>query len=143
MVRKGGFEPPRLSAPPPQDGVSASSTTSALCKLPVINILANSSGEGIYSRILHRLRARDALFRFASPRAAKNSLWTAASRGCTLRILVLMLSCPATYCNVKGSVYSRRVELDPRRHPHLDHAYAMTSHSGQGQTADRNCLARG
>src|SRR5215813_8444680 len=34
MVRKGGFEPPRLSAPPPQDGVSASSTTSALasCK---------------------------------------------------------------------------------------------------------------
>src|SRR5258708_18818100 len=30
MVRKGGFEPPRLSAPPPQDGVSASSTTSAI-----------------------------------------------------------------------------------------------------------------
>ncbi len=33
MVRKGGFEPPRLSAPPPQDGVSASSTTSALAFL--------------------------------------------------------------------------------------------------------------
>src|SRR5262249_8043091 len=33
MVRKGGFEPPRLSAPPPQDGVSASSTTSALAYL--------------------------------------------------------------------------------------------------------------
>src|SRR5579859_8073645 len=30
LVRKGGFEPPHLSAPPPQDGVSASSTTSAL-----------------------------------------------------------------------------------------------------------------
>jgi hypothetical protein len=43
LVRKGGFEPPRLSAPPPQDGVSASSTTSALCKLTVINILATSS----------------------------------------------------------------------------------------------------
>src|ERR1700741_4492025 len=28
LVRKGGFEPPRLSAPPPKDGVSASSTTS-------------------------------------------------------------------------------------------------------------------
>jgi hypothetical protein len=28
-VREGGFEPPRLSAPPPQDGVSASSTTPA------------------------------------------------------------------------------------------------------------------
>src|SRR5580704_1577896 len=32
LVRKGGFEPPRLSAPPPQDGVSASSTTSAHVK---------------------------------------------------------------------------------------------------------------
>src|SRR5208337_4974881 len=29
MVRKGGLEPPCLSAPPPQDGVSANSTTSA------------------------------------------------------------------------------------------------------------------
>lgn len=31
----------------------------------------------------------------------------------------------------------RDVELDPRRHPHLDHGYALTSHSSQGQTADR------
>ena len=31
----------------------------------------------------------------------------------------------------------RAVELDPRRHPHLDHGYAMTSHSSQGHTADR------
>ena len=29
------------------------------------------------------------------------------------------------------------VELDPRKHPHLDHGYAVTSHSSQGQTADR------
>ena len=29
------------------------------------------------------------------------------------------------------------VELDPSKHPHLDHGYAMTSHSSQGQTADR------
>jgi len=35
-----------------------------------------------------------------------NSLCTAASRGCTKRIVVLMLSCPATYCNVNGSVGS-------------------------------------
>ena len=47
MVRKGGFEPPRLSAPPPQDGVSASSTTSALRKLPVLNSLEDPSCEGI------------------------------------------------------------------------------------------------
>src|SRR5271170_1744961 len=31
----------------------------------------------------------------------------------------------------------RAVELDPRKHPHLDHGYAMTSHSSQGKTADR------
>jgi hypothetical protein len=29
------------------------------------------------------------------------------------------------------------VELDSRKHLHLDHGYAMTSHSSQGQTADR------
>jgi conjugative relaxase-like TrwC/TraI family protein len=31
----------------------------------------------------------------------------------------------------------RTVQLDPPKHPHLDHGYAMTSHSSQGQTADR------
>ena len=31
----------------------------------------------------------------------------------------------------------RAVELDSHKHPHLDHGYAMTSHSSQGQTADR------
>src|SRR5579864_5997412 len=41
LVRKGGFEPPRLSAPPPQDGVSASSTTSAGDKLYSLNSLRN------------------------------------------------------------------------------------------------------
>src|ERR1700689_4397292 len=65
LVRKGGFEPPRLSAPPPQNGVSASSTTSALCELLVIDFPS----------------------RFA--RAVSTS--------------APMLSCPATYCNVKRS----------------------------------------
>jgi conjugative relaxase-like TrwC/TraI family protein len=31
----------------------------------------------------------------------------------------------------------REVQLDPRQHPHLDHGYAVTSHSSQGQTAER------
>ena len=31
----------------------------------------------------------------------------------------------------------RMVTVDPARHPHLDHGYAVTSHSAQGQTADR------
>ena len=36
-----------------------------------------------------------------------------------------------------GSLGDRVVELDPLRYPHLDHGYAVTSHSSQGQTADR------
>ena len=31
----------------------------------------------------------------------------------------------------------RSVEIDPAKHPHLDHGYAVTSHSSQGQTANR------
>jgi hypothetical protein len=31
----------------------------------------------------------------------------------------------------------RDLQFDPRLHPHLDHGYAATSHSSQGQTADR------
>ena len=31
----------------------------------------------------------------------------------------------------------REVQLNLREHPHLDHGYAVTSHSGQGTTADR------
>jgi ATP-dependent exoDNAse (exonuclease V) alpha subunit len=31
----------------------------------------------------------------------------------------------------------RSVEIDPMRNPHLDHGYAVTSHSSQGQTAER------
>jgi conjugative relaxase-like TrwC/TraI family protein len=31
----------------------------------------------------------------------------------------------------------REVALDPAKHPHLDHGYAVTSHSSQGQTAAR------
>src|SRR5229473_775428 len=31
----------------------------------------------------------------------------------------------------------RSMDYEPRRHPHLDHGYAVTSHSSQGQTAER------
>jgi len=31
----------------------------------------------------------------------------------------------------------RTFSIDPNKHPHLDYGYAMTSHSSQGQTADR------
>jgi conjugative relaxase-like TrwC/TraI family protein len=31
----------------------------------------------------------------------------------------------------------RSMSFDPHRHPHLDHGYAVTSYSSQGQTADR------
>jgi ATP-dependent exoDNAse (exonuclease V) alpha subunit len=31
----------------------------------------------------------------------------------------------------------RSLQIDPNSHPHLDYGYAMTSHSSQGQTANR------
>jgi ATP-dependent exoDNAse (exonuclease V) alpha subunit len=31
----------------------------------------------------------------------------------------------------------RSLAINPQRHPHLDHGYAITSHSSQGQTAER------
>jgi len=31
----------------------------------------------------------------------------------------------------------REIEFNARQHPHLDYGYAVTSHSSQGQTADR------
>jgi conjugative relaxase-like TrwC/TraI family protein len=36
-----------------------------------------------------------------------------------------------------GRPGGRVVELDAKKHPHLDHGYAVTSHSSQGQTAER------
>ncbi len=36
-----------------------------------------------------------------------------------------------------GRPEDRVVELYPATHPRLDHGYAVTSHSSQGQTADR------
>ena len=36
-----------------------------------------------------------------------------------------------------GSQGDRVVDLDSAKNPHLDHGYAVTSHSSQGQTADR------
>src|SRR3972149_6682241 len=43
LVRKGGFEPPRLTAPPPQDGASASSATSAKRQPPALRNAATGS----------------------------------------------------------------------------------------------------
>ena len=85
LVRKGGFEPPRLSAPPPQDGVSASSTTSAGCKLHMFNNLAKSASEGIShctgfcTDLLDSTRP-SGRSKFPS---RTNSFSTASSRGCT------------------------------------------------------------
>jgi ATP-dependent exoDNAse (exonuclease V) alpha subunit len=31
----------------------------------------------------------------------------------------------------------RSMDYDPPRHPHIDHGYAVTSYSSQGQTAER------
>jgi hypothetical protein len=90
-VRKGGFEPPRLSAPPPQDGVSASSTTSAV----LIDDLAIPVGEG---------------FTDAPDFATTAALYVGLRKG-ERRIAIFMLSCPAAYCNVKGTVAAAKVEI--------------------------------
>src|ERR1700723_2252195 len=85
LVRKGGFEPPRLSAPPPQDGVSASSTTSARCNCDVFNNLERSASEGrihctgFCTDLLHSTRVSDC-GRFPN---RTNNFLTASSRGCT------------------------------------------------------------
>ena len=44
LVRKGGLEPPCLSAPPPQDGVSANFTTSALGETTVSQKYSKEQG---------------------------------------------------------------------------------------------------
>ena len=56
LVRKAGLEPACLSAPPPQDGVSANSTTSALLQLLDTNDLAPCSrkDESHYTRLCTR-----------------------------------------------------------------------------------------
>ena len=52
MVSKAGFEPARVSPPPPQDGVSASSTTSARCRKNIlIHATAENQGEESGQRI--------------------------------------------------------------------------------------------
>jgi len=52
VVRKGGLEPPCLAAPPPQDGVSANSTTSARrAKI--------AQRQGHYNKIFHGLILHD------------------------------------------------------------------------------------
>ena len=33
----------------------------------------------------------------------------------------------------------RRISFDPQRFPHIDHGYAVTSHTSQGLTVDRSC----
>ncbi len=105
-MRKGGFEPPRLSAPPPQDGVSASSTTSAGCNCNALNILARSAfrGQPRLHRILQRpfafytgLRVRQ-VSQPREPSLHRILAWM------SVRMLVSMVSCPATYCKVTGSV---------------------------------------
>lgn len=54
------------------------------------------------------------------------------------RIAVAVLTSIAIHSRVKIQLDSgRSVEFNLRTHPHLDYGYAVTSHSSQGQTADR------
>ena len=88
-MRKGGFEPPCLSAPPPQDGVSASSTTSALSRKCFV-----------FNCLLKHLQA------VTASSTTQNARLPDSTQGCTSRIVVLMVSWPRMYCNIKASVCS-------------------------------------
>ncbi len=54
LVREGGFEPPSLAAPPPQDGVSASSTTPAAAMIIDLELPAVSSRSVLESPFVPR-----------------------------------------------------------------------------------------
>src|ERR1700689_5539986 len=82
MVRKGGLEPPCLSAPPPQDGVSANFTTSAQNRFTLV-----------VCRISRLASAAQSLRRFNSIQRSPEGRQNAPS---------LMLPCPAAYCYVSG-----------------------------------------
>src|SRR5215475_4990964 len=102
LVRKGGLEPPCLSAPPPQDGVSANSTTSALCKGLPCNNSATIFPERLHPlywiphRPLQDLCRLNLFGMFQVTQTEKQGLnrfhlrMHVAHRG-------LMVSCPATY----------------------------------------------
>jgi hypothetical protein len=105
MVRKGGLEPPCLSAPPPQDGVSANFTTSALK-----NRFKSNSLPRLQAVLLNRVSifvttvARTAFHGLSAlecRRPGKQSDGSPEGRRA-----ILMVSCPDLYCNVDGSVGS-------------------------------------
>ena len=63
---------------------------------------------------------------------------TQSSRGCTPQSFAQLLRQDRQY-RALGTYFSlfRTLPCHSREDPHLDHGYAMPSHSSQGQTADR------
>jgi hypothetical protein len=96
----GGFEPPRLSAPPPQDGVSASSTTSAF----IINNLIGSflARQKVCQVSFIKLRPHTMLAAIAS-----NKQGTAPDLAPTFCILIHVRSNPWSNATRRGASGSR------------------------------------
>src|SRR3569832_2514286 len=80
MVPTGGLEPPRLTPPPPQDGVSTNSTTSAIFFVrlsnadPTLNFFFTDSARPGHRRVLLVCSAGvTAQVRLFSSRAARRA----------------------------------------------------------------------
>jgi hypothetical protein len=120
-----------------QDGVSANSTTSALCKPHALNRLGISGSEGVSgcTNLHQHFCALPESPSGADSSASQNSFSTASSRGCTSRMLILMLSCPATSCNVTGLLAAsgqERVSPMPRSCAELTPAVLAFGTTGRG-----------
>ena len=91
MVRKGGLEPPCLSAPPPQDGVSANSTTSAKTRL----YLTQTRGTGVSPVLSEPREERFRQFRIHPSQAGERLPEVTRPRGLrSVRRVVLRLLRP-------------------------------------------------
>src|SRR5208337_5201419 len=71
MVRKGGLEPPCLSAPPPQDGVSANFTTSAHTRPDAASITASKQKRRGSASIAKQREHRRGRFLVADARGSR------------------------------------------------------------------------
>jgi hypothetical protein len=93
-VPKGGLEPPRVSPPPPQDGVSANSTTSALERSHII--------EQPCDRLQLLSGAMSRKFYFAGAGAGLEAGAGAGAGCCAFFLAASAFSCSFWICSCEG-----------------------------------------
>ena len=101
---KAGLEPARLAAPPPQDGVSANSTTSAR-----FNSAFVSGAETVYE---------NSLFLFRCGRCRRRALLLLPLRGLLLLLLLIALS--GTFTDNRRAAWPRNQDREREGRNHKD-----------------------